>query len=237
MLRVQTLAFALLASVLLIGQLAPAGAQGQGGPGGRMQPIDLKLTADQQAKAQAIYDAARTQALAVFTADQLKQFTPIEQQAIQMGLLQIKRGAQQGELTLNAATELAALKLTDDQQAKIKKIADDANTKAQAVPTDDRRTQMTQIRGITTAAGAQIWDVLAADQQVDVRKTMDGNRHTILGLRVRGLSDLQLTDDQTTKLQAIQTQAQKDFRAILTPDQQTQFDQIPTARGQRGGGN
>jgi Spy/CpxP family protein refolding chaperone len=237
MLRVQTLAFALLASVLLIGQLAPAGAQGQGGPGGRMQPIDLKLTAEQQAKAQEIFDTARTQALAVFTADQRKQFEPIELQAVQSGLLQMKRGAQQGEMTLNAAAAVTALKLTDEQLAKIQKIAADANTKAQAVPTDDRRAQMTQIRDITTAAGAQIWDVLTAHQRVDVRKAMNGNRRTILGLRVRGLSDLQLTDDQTTKLNDIQTQAQKDFRAILTPDQQTQFDQIPTGRGQGRGGN
>ena len=126
------------------------------------------------------------------------------------------------------------LNLSKDQQTKITAIREDACTKAQAIransalSADDRHTQL---RALFTATRDQIAQVLTPAQQAQLKQTMAGGSKACghdEGFRGRhgAFRGLDLTAAQKTQLQTIRKAARDQFRALLSPDQQKQLDQL-----------
>lgn len=105
---------------------------------------------------------------------------------------------------------MAALNLTPDQQKKMDAIRQDSQKKERALLTPAQQTLFDQMHAQRGPSGAGA-----------------GGPHR---------SALNLTPDQQKQMQAIREDSQKQQRAVLTPAQQAQFDQMRAQWGQGGRG-
>jgi len=222
---------------------------GQGGRGEQGGMMALNLTADQQAKAQAIHQKMNEQILAVLTPEQQTKFKAL--QSAQGGPKQGgpggpgkpggpggpgggmrgpggpgggMRGPGGPGGPGQGGDPFAGLNLTDAQKTKIAAIRTEANTKIKAVQENaalGEEAKHTQIRAIMESMRQQTEGVLTAEQltQLQNRKGGPGGGDPML-------AGLNLTDAQKAKVKAIRDQGKTDLRAILTAEQQARFDKM-----------
>ncbi len=208
MFSMKTLVLLMLGATLCLGQLVIAATPSAVSQRVTKLTATLNLTADQQAKAQQIFQNEHQQVLQVLT--------PAQQQA--------------RKTHTNAFhTALKALNLSADQKTKIKAIRQQARTQAEAIRGNTVLTAVSktsQVRNLHKATHDQILQVLTPDQQSQVQNAVAQAKQQ------KGLSSLGLSKAQRKQIHQIRKQALADFRAILTTAQQQQFDQLRTERKQ-----
>ena len=208
-----------VAALLVAGSLV-AYAQGEkrmGGPAhfGRM----LNLTPEQQASARTIFQGARTAALGVLT--------PAQQQQWKKDAAHLRQHGQQRREKM-----MKSLNLTADQQARMKAIHSDARAQAQSIRKDgtlSKDEQNTRLMNLRQETRQKMHDVLTPAQQAQMQAFRA--QHGPSAMVKREADRLQLTAGQRGQLQDIFDKAKTDFRQILTPAQQQQFDTISKNRG------
>jgi Spy/CpxP family protein refolding chaperone len=115
------------------------------------------------------------------------------------------------------------LQLTQEQRDKIKALHQDARAQIEKVKANTQLTpdqKRDQIRAICQSTRQQMQQIIPQAQ----RPHMGRGQHPAQALN--------LTDAQKTQLKAVRDQALAKFRAILTPEQQAQFDQMRQQHGQ-----
>lgn len=166
----------------------------------------LDLTADQQTKALAIFQQERQQVLAVLTPEQ-----------------QAAREAR----AKTFSTEMKALNLTADQTAQIKAIRKAVRAQEKTLKADttltaaDKKAQRLALRKDTHA---KMLAVLTPDQQAEVEEAVTQAKAD------KELKNLKITNAQETQIHQIRETAKEAFRALLTTDQQAQFDALRTKK-------
>ena len=195
----------------------PGGERGGRGCRGRHGfGMVLHLTPAQRTQARTIFTTARTQAQAVLTPAQLQQF-------------QVDLAARHGGHPGHHGNKL---NLTADQQARMQAIRADAQQQIAAIRQDTTQTvaeQQARLKAVHASVRQQMQAVLTPEQQA--RMQAFRAEHTPAAMATREAAKLQLTPDQRGKLQDIFEHARADFRQLLTPEQQTRFDQMLHARG------
>ena len=130
------------------------------------------------------------------------------------------------------------LNLSADQTSQIAAIRADTKSQMQAVLTPEQQTaaaadnghgwrqlnlsdaQRSQMQSIRDASKAKIDAVLTADQRQQLA-TAEAAERAEGGGPGHGLDKLNLTADQSSKIEAIRTDTRSQMQAILTPEQQT----------------
>jgi len=220
-----------LSVVLVVAVAAVAGAQmvcRQGGFRHRGQmgaariAAGLHLTPAQKTKARDIFQQAKKDALAELTPAQRDQMAQMRRQ---WQGRQWQMGQQQGQMGQR-------LNLTPEQKDKIQAIRKDARTQIEAVRNDatlSQQDRIAKLHAIRQSVMEQMKQVLTPEQQQQLQQRF-GQR----GQRGPGpLQQLNLTADQKTQFKSIRDKAMEQFRGILTPDQQQQFDQMRQRMQQR----
>lgn len=240
-----------ISAALLIGQFSthPALAQQQrNGPGPGAGPRmsmgqfanpelvkQLKLTPVQQEKAKKISDTARKNMMALLTPAQQKAWKKMESErassrpTMKPAPRPNANNAPQKPLVLTEKQKKAMGALN----AKLRKQTYDiqTNTKLSKAEKDKRMkaanaAHMKAMAAVLTPAQR----AMGGENRQNAQRAMGGgaNRPGASAFR-----DLKLSDDQRTKLSGIYEKAQKNFRAILTKEQQKKLD---TLRQNRPGG-
>jgi Spy/CpxP family protein refolding chaperone len=117
----------------------------------------------------------------------------------------------------------ATLKFTPEQKAKLQAIRQETQTKIKAVLTPDQQAKLEAAR----AERQQQWEAAKAN----------GGTPSGAGQRMgRGgmMKDIGLTSEQKAQIKAIRQAAKAEMKAVLTPDQQTQLEQMQQQRKQAG---
>ncbi len=195
----------LAVAVLALGTIAFAHGMGHRGRGRCMKM--LQLTPQQQQSARAIFKDAREQAKAVLT--------PAQQAQVKAHFA-ARRQARGGH-------GMAALNLTDAQKAQMQAIRKDAHARAQTIRKDttlSAEAKQTQLTALFTDTRSKIAAVLTPDQQAQLK----AHRAQMQADRQAFKDSLKLTDAQQAQLKSIREKALTQFRALLTPDQQTKLD-------------
>ena len=211
MFRTHTLALIALGAVLGLGQWALAATPAPATPAeGRLARLTqaLNLTTDEVTQARTIFANEHQQVLKVLTPQQLD-------------ALKAARG--------KVAADVKALNLTADQKAQIRTIRQNERTQMQAINGNaalsaaEKTAQLATLRQTTRQ---QIMQVLTPDELTQLQNELQAARK-------QGFQALELTQDQITQITQFRQQANTAFRAILTPAQQQQFDQMHAAQAKK----
>jgi len=173
--------------------------------------------ADRQTQLKDLRSSYKQQVQQLLTKDQQKQF----------------RALVAKEFADTAKADKNPLKLTDDQQVKIKAIQDALQTKInalKALPLISKKDVQAQTKTLRDAAEQQIQQLLTPEQlqlQQQLKRFEGGKRFE------DALQAITLSTDQATKIADIKSKTMDAVRQVMTTEQQARFDQLSLNKRER----